>query len=195
MNQKQQLRDYISLVDDIITAGASGADLVYVDSLMNLHTAMEGILAADGQKPKVQSVTLTIRAYSNDLFGMCPIIVQTAGSFMDTVDLAGKIVDVNLDSVIDDVYGYQLLHQNVGTSRRLPTDDATASPSNGFGREFTVTLPQNAIQLLNKEIETERLQSLYFAVYGFLTENNQVITLSCNFHVKFKAIRKTIILR
>jgi hypothetical protein len=196
MNGKPQIRNYATMSQATITGGAGAAFSHFVEGLFNLHTTIEGIASADGQKTKVKSIRLTVRAWSRNTFHTMPVIVQTAGTITDTVDLETYFIqDVNLDQVIDDVFGYQNLFPNIKTSRRVPTTNPTADTGYITASEYSVEIPGNILQILNKETETERLQNLHLVLYGGMHADNQVIILNKRIDIKFINTRKTIILR
>lgn len=194
MANKRQ-RKYHSIVGDIITFGAGGSGTLFVRQINNLHDVAEAITSGDGQKSKVAKFLSHLRCYSANIFGIGALIVQTAGTITDVVDITSpKILDSLLDGQIDDVFGYQIVTP-FGMSRNVPGDDPTAAASLQYAREFTVQVPQNNIQLLNKEIETERLQNLFLVIYGYSTVNSQVINIQTINEIDFESIRKTIVIR
>ena len=193
---KQQTRSFISYFLDTVTFGGSGAGHESVSNFQNLHTAIEGILAADGQKAKVASVSFHQRMYSESVFHYLPLVVQTVGTITDTVDIAASdILDVNLDACINDVFGFQRLRNVTQVARRVPSEDASGAAGLEYGVQTTVMIPGNIIQLLNKESETERLQNLFFVGYIGCTENNQVISIKTWIEISFTGVRKKIVLR
>jgi hypothetical protein len=58
-----------------------------------------------------------------------------------------------------------------------------------------VILPPNLLGLINKEVETERLQNLYIVLVGSFNVNNQAINIFKSFEVDYTNVRKTITLR
>ena len=192
---KQKQRKYLHHTSTSITGGASGINKHFVEAIQNIHTTVENILSADGQKSKISAFWFTFRLDSEEKFGVLPVIVQTAGTITDTIDLASNIEDVNLDSCIDDVFGYQNLARVTKVARRIPSQDGSAAGGREHGLEFTVQVPGNFIQILNKEVETERLQNLYMVLYGFLADNDQVLHIKTTTEIDFVGVRKTIILR
>lgn len=195
MVSKGKQRKYHSLVGDVITFGAGGAAMFFVRKINDLYTIIESIISGDGQKLKISKILSHVRAKSADIFGIGAAIVQTAGTISDTVDIASpSILDSLLDGVIDDVYGYQIVTP-FGVSRSVPGDDPTANTTQHQAREFSVRIPGNIIQLLNKELETERLQNLYLVFYGTSTVNNQVVNIQTVNEIDFTGIRKTITIR
>jgi hypothetical protein len=121
-------------------------------------------------------------------------VVQTTGTWTDTVDINQYIIDKILDSCIDDVFGYQLLGDK-SVSRRVPTNAATSATGLEFAVQRCVEIPGNLLQILNKESETERLQSLFFGVVGNAITASQVIHLKWFTEIHFVGVAKKIILR
>jgi hypothetical protein len=155
----------------------------------------ELLTGADGQKAKILAVNVTHRCYSEENFAIMPLIIQTAGTITDSVAIAQPTQDVGLDSAIDDVFGYQPLSKFLRTSRRVPTRDAQAAAGTEHALQFAYTIPGNILQILNKELETERLQDLYVVLHGFHFANSQTINIHTNIELLFVNIRKNVNLR
>jgi ribosomal protein S25 len=122
------------------------------------------------------------------------LAVQTNGTVTDTVDRAEAVVDKILDAAIDDVFGYQLL-SNFKLSKTMPIDSGYSTSTSNTMVEMSVILPPNLLGLINKEVETERLQNLYIVLVGSFNVNNQAINIFKSFEVDYTNVRKTITLR
>jgi hypothetical protein len=191
---KQPTQQYLKHLPETITGGGSSLGTTFAENLEALHNLIEGILSVDGYKPKVSSIKIHLRMYSEQVFSIQPIVVQTAGTFSDTVDNANSVVETLLNDAIDDVFGYQRIG-NVSTAKRVPTSDASSSSGTELGIQRTVEIPGNILGILNKEVETERLQALYFGFVGIMTANTQNITVESCVEVTYSTISKKIILR
>ena len=146
-----------------------GANLGFSESVSNLSTLLES-LGTDGMSPKVNRIKFFARARhesSLDHFMIQPMIVQTAGTFTDDASTALRIIDEMLASTIDDEFGYQ----NIGDPR------VSKAPS---GDEFQFCnvdfeIPKNIINLMNKQVNTERLQEILLGLCGNATTAGDII--------------------
>jgi hypothetical protein len=98
-----------------------------------------------------------------------------------------------LDGGIDDEFGFQI----VGTPKVSRVKNV--SDDNGIEThqvlEFTISLPKNIINLLNKESNTERLQSLIFGIVGLCSDAQGSISLTGFYEIDFIERRKGITIR
>lgn len=193
MTTKQQKRKHFAFYLDTIdgsTAYYSGAE-----EIANLHTLMEAINSGDGSKIKITQMKIHLRVYSDEPFAIAPLIVQSAGTFSEVKDVADNIVDIVLDAAVDDMYGSQMLGPT-SVARRTPVNDPTSSPQTmTFAIEVTRLLPGNLLNIINKELETERLQSMrlgYFAKQGPAASMISVYTI---IETDFVTVRKGIVTR
>ena len=169
----------------LFTPGAGDA---FAQNNLNFTTYVEA-LAGEGAKAHIKSITLFVRAYTAlaGTFVIQPVIVQTAGTFTDTVGIAQAEISEILDAAIDDEFGFQEIGQPNGR-KMLPI---IATYDKGFERN--IIIPQNIINLLNKETSTERLQSIYFGVVG--QGQSSPITMSVGLAIKFRLVDKGITIR
>lgn len=187
-------RKYIkSDASEGIVVGAAGQNKSFAENLNEIYSTLGSLSTNDGQKPKVSSIKFHLRIYSRYTFGICPIVVQTAGAFTDTVDIDSYNIDEILDSAVDDVFGYQVVSP-CGLAKRVPTDDSTAVGLN-FGIQRTVEIPGNILQIINREVESERLQALIFGFVGFGTMANQTLNFERSIEIDYVGVSKKIILR
>jgi hypothetical protein len=122
------------------------------------------------------------------IFTAQPILVQTAGTFTDTVDINDYNLDAVLDAAVNDVFGYQPLSQpKIG--KLVPAGDIAL-----YGLYFTIQMPQHLIQIINKSVETERLQEFYIGLIGSASGTDSY-SYDCYMEVEYVASRKTIINR
>jgi hypothetical protein len=186
-NRKAMLPITVGLVDP--TAGARA----FSTFIYNLQEQMEALGGLDGAKVQIKNIRFHMRFYSNEEFAVQLALVQTAGAWTTTDDLDIAIVDAILNSCIDDVFGSYLLNQ-MQYSKRVPSDDMTAAAPQSQGLYITAQLPQHLIQLINKEVETERLQELKFGFCGF---NQAAENIEYNGYVEvdFITVRKNVTIR
>jgi hypothetical protein len=167
------------------------SDKGFVELIQDLHAMVETISGTDGVQIKVDSVTIGVRLDedSDDSFTVLPVVVQTAGNLTSQTDLASSKISELINSSCDDVFGYYALG-NVRISRSHPTIG-----TNSQKVETTVQLPQHLVNLLNKETETERLQSLIVALVGKTFQNNVNLEGQCWIVVEYHEFRKNIVIR
>lgn len=192
---KQNKRNFQKLIDVSFASGGGGATKHYCENVIDLHSLIESILAADGQKAKALTIILALRAYSESSFTLMPFVVQTAGTFTDTIALTSGIQDVNLALCIDDVFGFQNLAVVPKIARRVPSQDGSAAGGLEYAVECSIQIPGNLLQLLNKEVETERLQLMLFGISGVFKDDAQTIAVAIYASIDFIGIRKSVILR
>lgn len=190
-----QKQTYFSFIG--VNTIAAGANRGFGNSLINLNTLMES-LVADGKVSKVFNLRFHIRALGQTAecsFALIPLIVQTNGTFTDTVNLSNREISAVLDQCIDDEFGLQKIG-DFRVSKVIPiADDAAGGGVKRlFGSEFTVQVPRNIVNLLNKETSTERLQSLHFAIVGS-TNPTQSISVETFYEVTFVEKTKGITIR
>jgi hypothetical protein len=124
-----------------------------------------------------------------------PIIVQTAGTFTDTVALGPLYSNAAiLDACIDDVFGYNRITQRALVGKRMPPDVGHAAPAYIFAAETTIDLPAHVRELLNKETETERLQTLYLGLTG-QGVNGDTLNVYCVIDILYTEQKKSIVIR
>jgi hypothetical protein len=150
---------------------------------------LDSLGSDDGQTPKISKIRISVRVAlaTADTPGIIfPVIVQTAGTWADTIDLAvSKTVTELLADSINDVFGVQVFQGNVG--RMLP--------DGSYGHEFTIEVPGNILQILNKEAETERLQNLHFGLVGLAQTSTDVMNIRMVAEYHYELVRKSVILR
>jgi hypothetical protein len=157
---RSALKTAVVQVADSITPTA--LDRKHVEVLANLHEGIEGLRSEDGTRCLVQAVEVDIqmRAVSYIPYKIFPVLIQTAGTPADLIDQATGYLSVALDVATDDVFGFECIPNRKGfLSRPIPGGDDVVS---GITAQFV--LPIHAIQILNKEVETERLQNLWLGL-------------------------------
>ena len=157
---KQQQKTKIFSSSDTIAMGT--ADRKFSESLFDLQADVLEAISSDGVKPHVSSMEVILRleeqVAGSKKFAIQPVVVQSAGTFTDTVDQNVSTIDEALDAAIDDEFGYQ----KIGSIR-----NSKIHPFSGLDQiETKVQIPRNLINLLNKEVSTERLQSLILGIVG-----------------------------
>lgn len=185
---------YIHIADVINVVIDPTTDVGFTENLVNLHSMIEAISGADGVQIQVSAMRIHIRLYIEsevqDAFCIIPVIVQTVGTWTSTADLANNTIRQMLDSCIGDVLGYTPLG-SLRVSKLLPTHDSHIS-----GMEFTLSIPQHILQLLNKETESERLQHLLVGLVGkFEHQDNANLIGTAYVESLYTERRKSIVIR
>jgi hypothetical protein len=169
----------------------------YVENLLGLSAIVEGIIAKDGIQIFIKNWRIHIRALitngTHDSFLGIPVVVQTDGTFSDTVNIATRIVGDMLDGGIDDEFGFQIIGTPKCSRIKNVSDDGGIETHQVL--EFTLSLPQNIIKLLNKESNTERLQSLFFGLVGLCSDDQNVFKLTGFYEIDFIERKKGITIR
>jgi hypothetical protein len=185
---KRNLKCHIDhTTDSIADPGANGGftELVRNTALQNI---IESIRSEDGIHMDVKTMTFNLRIYSEEPFLVVPVLIQTAGTVTETDDQTASVIGELIAATCDDVFGYDRLGP-AKSARRVPTAD-----NDDYGLEISIPLPNYALQILNKETETERLQNLYIAICGKGT-NAFAINLIVDTITEYREQRKTLILR
>lgn len=190
MNGSQQTKVFFASLETVTLS----SDKNFSHQLGASLTATAEGLVSDGQKPIIKNWKVTMRAQSGaeDFFSLNPMIVQTNGTFTDTDDQAVTTQAGLLDGAINDEFGFQ----KVGSSRvsKVKTPlDAGATPHTYVETQFD--LPRNVINLLNKEVSTERLQSLLLGVTGCCINTAASITIAIHHEISFMVKAKGITIR
>lgn len=174
---------------------APTTDLGFTTNMQNLHSLISGINDEDGNRKVISEVQFIMRAYVADsaIFGLQPVIVQTAGNWSNTINLAQRTFDTALAASIDDVFGYDRLG-GMRFSKAKPTGDGTLATLIQ-SIESNVTLPAKFIQILNKEVESERLQDLFFGFVGLSLNTGLTIYIYLQIVVQFIEQRQKVVIR
>jgi hypothetical protein len=125
---------------------------------------------------------------------MCPVLVQTAGTFSDTVDIANSAIDEILDQAINDKYG----SVKIGTwkfSKQSPGDNPTSDASLMQEIAYDFDLPPIALQILQREQNAESLQLLKFGVVANARVANKTIQIIGGVVVDYTVHTKGLVLR
>lgn len=178
-----------SVIHTLDTIGPGTLDRIHVERLFNLYTeVLETLDSGDGNVAQVQKIQFRIQVWGTDLipFSIQPVIVQTAGAFVDTIDQNTDDYSVALEAAIDDVFGYFPLGEEI-YSRFAPGGSVQIASK-------SITIPSNFLQIINREQGTERLQDLFV---GFLMKHGAVAAHQVHtfITVDYREVRKAIILR
>jgi hypothetical protein len=170
-----------------------GANLAFTENVFSLLSKAES-LVGDGEKPRITSWIITIRMILDeavlDIFTCQPVAVQTAGTFTDTVNLTPGDIDSLLDSSVDDEFGFQTLGD-------MRVSKFGCNDGNYTRIETRVVLPKNILNLINKEVSTERLQDLLFGLVGFQASDpaSALLTIKIVNEIHYSVLRKGITIR
>lgn len=194
MKNKNQNRSYINITSDSI---AMGADIGYVENLFesSLQTVVASLTESDGDRCKISSFRVRVSMTcdgGNDIFCLQPVVIQTAGTFTDSVAQPGREVSKLIAAAISDVFGYDLLG-NLRFSKVMPTGDGTQAALVTI-IETTFNLPPKILNILNKESESERLQDLFVGIVG-LGLANQTFYIKIGYEIKFIKDQQKVVIR
>jgi hypothetical protein len=182
------------IVDNNTDSIATGANGGYVENLWNLHTLMDSYRTDDGVKKRIHFCRIGIRLYSASAvyaFTLLPVVVQTAGTFTDTINQSSRIVDSLIAAAIDDVFGYDPLG-NTRFSKIVAGDGTLAGSIHSI--ETTIQLQPKHLQILNKEVESERLQDLYVGFVG-VADSDLSLQLNSQIEIGFTEQRQAVVIR
>jgi hypothetical protein len=155
----------------------------------SLNSVVEGLAADDGEVALVSSLkgAFEVNGSSADCAAWVGLIaLQTAGTVADINDVTDNILPDILDSVTDDVFGYQALGNIVHPRLRFETATPVAT--------INFSLNGRLLNLLNKETETERLQSLYLIVVGSHLDQ-EALSFEGHYEITYRVVRKSITFR
>lgn len=169
------------------------ADRFGSSNLFNLHEIIEALESVDGKLAVPLGARVHLRAYSRDPFWIVPVVVQTAGTWSDTFDINDPRIRKILDDSIDDVFGYKDLPGSI--AKRVPTSDPTVATGSLFGVQRTIEIPQNFINILRKEVETERLQDLLIGIVSYVHDPDKEINWDAFLEIDYYVRSKEIVLR
>lgn len=164
----------------------------WVENVKALHDLIESF-TTDSERPVIKRLEFHIKMFnttSNVPFGFVPVVVQAAGNFSSQVNLTnGNSFGENLNTCCDDVFGYQKIGEpSVG---RITNFLASTFEKHYFVNR-KIVIPQNIINLLNKEINSERLQTLYLGLCGWIENTSASLQLEvtsyCEWIEKSKGI-------
>lgn len=171
------------------TSSASGGSEQAIALSALLETLQTG-----GHKAHVRRVRVQIRHTADEYFAAQLVVVQTAGTWSQVLD-GSTNVDTILDASIDDVFGSSLIGP-YQLAKRAPVNDPTVSSQTmTFIIETTRELPQHLVQILNKEVSTERLQNLFIGSIFTVGQGASQINSTYFIEIDYTLDRKTIVLR
>lgn len=168
-NKKKSLNllRYISIHTATITPGAN---LGYVEPGVDLSSLLETLAEQDGQKAHIVAINDFIQSKSVTSHALSPVTVQTAGNFAATGNLADRVIQDLLNQAIDDEFGFQA--SNLIISKLAPSSQAAGTDVYASNRLFKIS--NLVLNILNKEVSTERLQSIWTGVVGTSTVNQPI---------------------
>lgn len=165
MNGKNSFLKFIILPTGsaLSLTGNLGTGYVLVNEEADLSSLADGMLS--DSRPLIKDWKIHYQINSDN--GPSPkallfLVVQTAGNITSAVQIAlNNYLVTILGNQIDDVFGFQVIRQLSFTAPFPESADRRQI------RQFTITLPQNILNLINKEVETERLQDLHLVCVGW----------------------------
>jgi hypothetical protein len=158
---------HLDLGQGSLTTGASGQRSGAIRlSDADLHALIEGIVGEDADRAFVKSIEVEVDMYHMGpavvQFAAALALVQSAGSMSYGPFATVNIIDDLVDDMSDDSIGFRLF-QLPHMSRFVLGWYTTADV---YLTKWTckIQIPKDIINLLNKEVETERLQPVYLVV-------------------------------
>lgn len=174
-----------------------GANLGFGDELVDLTDIPENFLGSDTIHPIIKGMKAFFRISStNDLakhFSVWPVIVQTAGTFTDTVNSEEREVASIVNGCVDDEFGLLPCGGNRMSKLIAMSDDSGLNFTTVIETQFDI--PRNIINLLNKEVNTERLQKLKLALVGVGESATQTLYFSGHIAITYISRMKGITIR
>lgn len=184
-------RHYIQIPDsNSITCSSNYG---FFENIEDLTALLESIASDDAKKVKVSRIRCTLRIYSTTVeenFSILPVIVQTNGTLADGVNLGSNNVSDFIDTQCNDEFGFQEIG-NMRVAKHMP--DATTAHL--WVVETAFDIPKNIINILNKEHQTERLQSLILAFLGKGQSTSFTLEAISHLEVFYDFTAKGIIIR
>jgi hypothetical protein len=189
---KSKTKVYHNIVASSISPSGS---MGIFENYLDLSALME-TLVSNGRKPVVSNILIKLQMHqdlsltSGGIFSTLPIIVQTAGTLTSYANLATYTISQKLDSSTNDEFGFQRIG-NHRVSKFVPSS-TSGNRTNVLQTQFEI--PRNIVNLLNKEVSTERLQTLYLGLTG-QTSNGATIYYNGIIEVTYIEAAKGITIR
>lgn len=177
---------HISDIDNV--TGSSGAtNIAFGYSIINdIQSHCEGLAATDGQKAVLLELISDILITSGQELSIAIVLFQTNGTFTNSNNLNDDTIHDILNSCIDDVFGYQVLHAPQLVRQCRLEEGSTGSPGELYARQYRVRLPNRIVKSVNREMETERLQHYGIAIVGKARVTTQSFEIYDNFICKYR---------
>lgn len=184
---------YQGAVEEMFT---SVADRSFCREILNLSTLMEGMVG-DGElvKLKLAKFTSQIIAYGTDLKDLVLsasffLVQYSPGSLSEISNSDNGIIDNIIDDACSDEFGHQSI-----TPTKLLLYDEPASTTFHFSNIWNFELPQPILRILEKEMSTEREQSLSLVCIGFAKDAITDIKINTSIRVEMTKTIKPISIR
>lgn len=163
----------------------------FLNDLHSIIGTLNG--SVDGQELTIKKILIHFRIKADDIETVLPVLVQTAGTWSDTQGIISGIDQEILDQSIDASFGYYPLSKNVKVLRQAPGD--TTGIAEAHISEFTCEVPQHIVQLLNKEAETTRDQTISYGLVGWDGTTDLFLYVTSIVEIDFVKVRKGITIR
>lgn len=194
MNGKDsKIRWLEKLTSDTVTCATAPG---FFELFEGLTDKIETDLISEGRAVKISRWRYFLRLVfttDNEPGIVQPVIVQTAGNLADTVNLSShSVVDI-VDAACDDEFGIQMIAEpKVATLKNVSIDSGI---KRYYILEMQFDVPQNIIQLLNKEQQSELTQKLYIGLAGLFSANVATLTLEGFEFIDYIIMQKGITIR
>jgi hypothetical protein len=160
-----------------------------VDYLSTLH-----LVTGNGGSARVSNFTIDMYIHCKRSFNLFPVIVQTAGTWTSNYNRSEQTIEELLAATINDIFGYSLLRKHVKYCRpAVPLEGSTGDPPRVWQASIHIPLPQHIVSLINKNNETEALQSLWFGLLGEVEDYDEEMYFNISFYIEYTFQRRNII--
>lgn len=172
----------------------TSGNLTYVISLENLSSYIDAYLSVgDAETAKVHKLKISVDCYSIAPFAARALVAQTAGAISSAAQSTQRNLSAALDVACNDVLAFEAVTP-LKTSRIKTSLHDGSNIISYHTINFEITMNPKLINLMNKESQTERLQSLYFVlvVQGTMAES---VAITQGFSWEYRNISKQISIR
>jgi hypothetical protein len=166
-NKKSFSLRHISIHTVTITPGVN---LGFAEPGIDLSALAETLAEQDGQKARILEVVDHIQTKSVGSHMLAPCFVQTAGNFAAVTNSADRLVQDLINSAVDDEFGVQVEPTMVS----ILAPSSQAAGTDVYSTDRTLRANQNVLNILNKEVSTEKLQSIWTGTSGVSTVNQPI---------------------
>lgn len=195
--QKTYLR---VITDDSVSLTNTSQEIgVFQLAAGSLHAVAESLCVGDAERINITDLRVNVRlfSYTNDPtkgpFSAFVVLAQSAGTPSFGAHNTQSELAVMIDQMFDDEVGYNIIFEPKFARRLARFWDGT----NGLLEhvcEFDCQLSKKHLRLLNREIQTERLQDLYLLVI-VRGDNTIDIYKSESITIKYSHVAKELTIR
>lgn len=146
-----------------------GANKGFTENVENLMTVTDSLSSPDGIQTQLSKLQYHFDLYCDDCFWLKPLVVQSNGTWTDTVNLADTNVHVALGDSINDVFSWEPAG---------PVRQARYFYNGGikFNLRFTVNISKKFLDIINTHTEQERIVDIFFGLIGEGYDGTKVLS-------------------